>query len=282
MISENPERKGRARTSLRPFVLALLAVTLPHPSSLACTTVMAEKNGLVLAGHNEDLDKYNHRINFLPGSDRLYGCFYTSWGRDWPINGMNDQGLFLGDNSISGTGWKADDGKADFPGNSRLHILQTCATVSDVKKFFETYNVSLLKDLHFPVADRSGARMVVECANGKVNFIVEDTWYQISTNFLRTQYPGKEVPCGRFKSARETFEATQELSPALVRSILSATHQEGSAFTIYSCIFDLKARTIDLYFKHNFDKPLSFNLADEIQKGPHSLEMAAPFSAKKP
>jgi choloylglycine hydrolase len=263
-------------------ILALFLILVPAADGFACTSVMAAKNDMVLAGHNEDWSNSRHWVNFIPAGAGRFGCFFTSWESDWTIGGVNDQGLFLGDNSVSKTGWHADPAKLNFPGNPRLHILQTCATVADVRKFFETYNVLLLNELHFPFADRTGAAMVVEYAQGKVRFVTEKTWYQISTNFLRTDYPGIEVPCKRFQTAQQMFDSAGELSVPLIRSILSATHQEGNYPTVYSGIYDLKAGLIYVYRNHNFKKEMIFNLDDELKKGAHTVKLSKLFSVQPP
>ncbi|RPI76641.1 MAG: hypothetical protein EHM45_12315 [Desulfobacteraceae bacterium] len=262
--------------------LALILILLPAADELACTSMMATKNDMVLAGHNEDWNGSYHWINFIPAAEGRFGCFNITWGSSWVQGGMNDQGLFLGDNSVSGTGWRADPAKLDFPGNPRLHILQTCATVADVRKFFETYNVSLLKELRFPIADRSGAAMVVEYAQGSVRFVTEKTWYQVSTNFLRTNYPGSKVPCQRFRTAQRMLDSANELSAELIRSVLSATHQEGTYETVYSCIYDLKAGSINVYYSHNFENAVVFNLDDELKKGAHSVRLSELFKVESP
>jgi hypothetical protein len=261
-------------------ILALVMILVPAADGFACTTVMAAKNGMVLAGHNEDFNNPRTQINFLPAADGRFGCFYVSWENGWVLGGMNDQGLLIHDNGVTGTGWRADPAKPDFPGNPRLHILQTCATIADVRRFFETNNVPNLYEMRFPVVDRSGASMVVEYAQGSVRFITENTWYQLSTNFLRTEYPGAEVPCNRFRLARQIFDPAKELSVPLIRSILSATHQEGRFPTLFSCIYDLKAGLIYVYHFHNFEEVAVFNLAEELKKEPQSIALPGLFTVQ--
>lgn len=258
--------------------IQIFTILLPIPLSLsACTSVMASKNGMVLAGHNEDWNQSNHFIHFEPAAPNLFGCFYVSNGTSWVLCGINDQGLFLGDNSVRDTGWSPDPSKKEYLDNPRLQILQTCATVGDVRHFFETYDVSLLKGLRFPISDRSGASMVVEYAEGKVRFITENQWYQVSTNFLRTTYPGDNVPCNRFIKATQIFKSANELNVPLIHSILKETHQEGTYATKFSCIYDLKSKIIHLYYNHDFEHTIIFNLDEELNKGPHSFSIFGIF-----
>jgi hypothetical protein len=265
------------------LVTVLLAFLLPTARGLACTTLLATKDGVVLAGHNEDMPGSNHMVNFIPAASGHFGCCSISWGADWTVCGVNDQGLFLGDESLSRTGWSRDPAKADYPGNPRLEILQTCATVADVQRFFETHNISLLDELSFPIADRNGSSKIVEYANGKVQFVTEKTWYQVSTNFLRTLHPGDVVPSRRFYIAKNMLEDATELSVPLIRSVLSATHQEGiNVQTIFSCICDLKKGDIYLYFMHDFGKVIMFNLDEQLKKGHQSSKLPSLFGAQQP
>jgi hypothetical protein len=257
-------------------------ILLPAADGLSCTTVMAAKNGMVLAGHNEDWNNPYAQINFIPATAGRFGCFYVGWESGWVLGGMNEQGLLLHDNSVAATGWRADPAKQNFPGNPRLHILQTCATIADVRQFFDAYNVPLLNELRFPIADRSGASMVVEYAQGSVRFVTEKTWYQVSTNFLRTDYPGTEVPSDRFRLARQMLDSANELSVPLIRSVLSATHEEGNYPTVYSGIYDLKAGLIYVYRNHNFKKEMIFNLDEELKKGAHTVKLSKLFSVQPP
>ena len=261
-------------------ITALMTILMPTAKVSACTSLMAAKDGTVLAGHNEDWNGSNHRINFIPATSGHFGSFSISWGFDWTQGGMNDQGLFLGDNSVAETGWSADPAKSNFPGNPRLEILQTCATASDVKHFFETYNVTLLKILRFPVADRSGASMVVEYAKGKVPICYGKCMVPVSTNFLRTIYPGDTVPCWRFPLAMQMLGTAGQLNAELFRSVLSATHQEGATKTIYSCIYDLKEGLITLYYRYNYQKAIVFNLVEELKKGHQSIQLPSLFAMK--
>ncbi len=97
---------------------------------------------------------------------------------DMPVQGgMNDQGLFIDGNSPAPTGWKPDAGKPAFRGSVLMVLLGTCATCQDVKEFFGKLNVPALERARIPVADRSGASMVVEYGQGRVQFIRSDTWY---------------------------------------------------------------------------------------------------------
>lgn len=58
--------------------------------------------------------------------------------------------------------------------------------------------------------------------------------------------------------------------------VLAGTHQEGNSATQYSNIHDLTARVMYLYHFHNFEKVVRIDLAGELRKGPHKMEIRAP------
>jgi len=258
-------------------VSALALILLWVRPAPACTMVMAAKNGLVLAGNNEDWKNPNTRYTVVPAEAGRFGCLHFGFDDGFPQGGMNDRGLFIDANAVAPTGWKVDPKKTSISRHMILDILQTCATVNDVRAYFEKYNTSGLGQARFPVADREGRSMVVEFAQGAVRFVTEPAWFQVSTNFLRTDYPGTNVPCNRFRIAEKMMSAADTLDPALIRAVLSATHQEGDYPTQYSNIYDLKAGTVAVYLFHDFEKAVTLNLADELKKGAHSAELASLF-----
>ena len=69
------------------------------------------------------------------------------------------------------------------------------------------------------------------------------------------------------------------ISVDLFRRILAATHQEGPFPTQYSNVYDLRSRTMYMYFFHDYDHVVTVSLDDELKKGPHVLEIPKLFPA---
>ena len=65
-----------------------------------------------------------------------------------------------------------------------MFILGTCATCEDVKDFFEKYNVPGLERARFPIADRTGASMVVEYGQAAVQFVDNKTEKTFLTHYF--------------------------------------------------------------------------------------------------
>ena len=242
-----------------------------------CTIVMAARNGLVLAGNNEDRNHLKTIVTFIPPKDKYYGRIVFGYD-DAPMQGgMNDQGLFVDGNSLAPTGWKADPNKPMIAGNIIIVMLATCATCEDVKAFFEKSNFPVLEKARFPVADSSGASMVVEYGQGRVQFVRSDTWYQIATNFVMSNVKDGKYPCERYGTADTMLSESKELSPELVRKVLDAAHQEGTSLTVYSNIYDLKKGIIHIYNLRDFEEAVVMNLSEELKKGERRIELPALF-----
>lgn len=242
-----------------------------------CTIIMAARNGLVLAGNNEDRNHPETIVSFVPATEKYYGRIVFGYD-DSPIQGgMNDQGLFIDGNSLPPTGWQPDPGKPTFRGNVIMFILGTCATCEDVRDFFEKYNFPMLERARFPVADRSGASMVLEYGQGRTQFITSDIWYQIATNFVMSNVKDSNYPCRRYRTADKILSSTDELNLELIRKTLDET---GWSLTVYSNIYDLKKGIVYIYNRRNFDEVVVMDLAEELKKGQRRIDLPALFKSR--
>lgn len=265
---------------MKRFAILMFLVLLITPVHLArgCTIVMVAKGQWILVGNNEDWKNPKTKMWFIPAENGEYGRVCFGFDDMFAQGGMNDQGLFIDANALGSTGWKAAEGKPSFRGEIMDRILATCATVEDAIAFFEEYNVPSLRRARFPIADKTGASMVVEWAEGKVQYVKKTETYQIATNFVITNIKNEDYPCRRYKTARKMFEEEEKISIDLIRDILSATHAEGGYPTQYSNIFDLKTGDVYIYYLHDFDKVKKINLQTELEKGRKSYDLPEFFS----
>ena len=263
------------------FIITLAAIVLPVRPSFACTIVTMADGERVLIGNNEDWGDTRTKMWFYPAADGEYGRVCFGFTRDFgtPQGGINEKGLFLDANGLPPTGWRPDPNKPLFEDGINDYILAHCATVEDAVAFFKKYSV-YLGGGKFVIADASGASIVVEWANGADQMIRRTGFYQISTNFLQSSIiPGK-VTDDRYNIAEQIILRKKGVSIDVMRSILAATHQEWLTPTIYSYICDLKNLRVYLYNFHNFEEVFEFDLAAELKKGKHSLDIPTLFSVK--
>lgn len=258
------------------FVLCIFAGDTVY----SCTIVMAAKDGKVLAGNNEDWRNPNTKVWFIPAAKGEYGRICLGFDDGYAQGGMNDQGVFIDINALSPTGWQPAAGKPYFRGDIVDNILAECATVKDAITFFKKYNVPGLARWRAPIADKTGASVVIEWAKGRVQFVRKTGVYQVSTNFVITNFDEGAYPCSRYHIADKMFKKAKEISIDLIRAILSATHSEGRYPTLYSNICDLKRGEIYIYNFHHFEEVVTFNLAEELKKGKKTYDLPSLFSIK--
>ena len=68
---------------------------------------------------------------------------------------------------------------------------------------------------------------------------------------------------------------------AYFRDILNATHRENFvARTLYSNIYNLTNGLIYLYYLHDFDNEVVFNLSEELKRGCRYFELPSLFGKR--
>ncbi len=248
----------------------------------SCTIVMAARDGLVLAGNNEDRDHPQTIVTFVPATEEYHGRVVFGYD-DAPVQGgLNDQGLFIDGNALRPTGWRPDPDKPTMLMPVMTTILATCATCEDVEALFEKWNVRGLAQARFPVADRTGASMVVEYGRGKVRCVRSGTWYQIATNFVMSDIEDGNYPCWRYRTADKILSEAEALSLELVREALEKTRQAGRSRTVYSNIYDLKRGLIHVYNLGDFRTAVVLDLAEELKKGQRTIALSSLFGSQGP
>lgn len=256
-----------------------------------CTTVIKVKGPSVLAGFNLDYSNYVPKIWMIPASDGRYGRFCFGFDENFKIaeGGLNEKGLFIAVNALNeDAGWKADPGLPNWekwPGWYETGvpdgILAKCATVDEAIRVFKSYNLFTLNRVKFLVVDKSGASTVIEWSKDGLQFIERTNDYQISTNFISSNYEPGQYPCTRYKVAEQILSAgTDRVSVDLIRSVLSATHLEFQTPTVYSNVCDLGTGDILIYYFHNYEEVVKINLFQELKKGEARYAVESLFRVK--
>ena len=250
-----------------------------------CTVVAAVNDSGIIIGNNEDYTEPFTTVFVIPASGTKYGrlLFGFSFNDTTPgyCGGINEKGLFTDGNGIPNTGWKEEAGKESFSGNLESAVLAKYATVEEVITFFENYNVPNLQTGRWLVADKSGASVIIEWGQDKLQVLRRKGNYQIATNFVQSNYPEGEYPCVRYNIAENIFSRSNDITIDVVRRVLNDTHWEdyGGSYnvTLYSYMCDLNKGDIYVYNFHNYDNEVMLNIHEELKKGPHTYLLSSLF-----
>jgi tetratricopeptide (TPR) repeat protein len=244
------------------LALALIQAEYGH----ACTIAVSTDGKTVIAGNNEDYADPRTGLWFIPAENGSFGKVLWGYDRysDPYQGGMNDQGLFIDLNAISGTGWKSSPDRPDFAGDVFEHVLSHFSSLEEVVRFFESHDIDLGWVKYF-VADAYGESAIIEWLDGGLNIIRRDRPFQISTNYQSPLEPTEP----RYQIAEKILSQPGGPSVKQMRRVLSATAYDVNEIgqTLYSTICDLKQKTLYVYHFHNFEEVVTFDLADELKKG---------------
>jgi len=246
---------------------------------LACTAFIAYRGDTVFAGNNEDYINPLTKVWFEPRVHGKYGKVYFGrvyFGFDnfWSQGGMNDQGLFFDGFATRTKKIKNSIHKPKYPANLIDKVMAECATVNEVLRIFDRYNLQFMEKFMLMFADKTGDSIIIE---GDA-VVRKNGRYQIVTNFYQSEVKDGSYPCERYKIAMKMLEEHSDLSVDYFRQILAAVHTEGDFInTLYSNIYDLKRKRVYLYYFHNFENEVVIDLEDELKKGKHSYDLASLF-----
>jgi hypothetical protein len=112
------------------------------------------------------------------------------------------------------------------------------------------------------LADAAGDAAIVEGAA----VIRKEGPFLVVTNFRRSEDSFDRTLCPRYRIARDMLNGRPSIDRAHVRRILAATHSEGGFATLYSNIYDLRARRVYLYHFHNFEDEVVIDLAADLKR----------------
>lgn len=257
----------------------------------ACTVFCHGQDDTVLTGRNFDVpDTCKLAMQFVPAVGKTHGRVRCGRASDPCADGMNDQGLFVAVADVP-TPWKVVSHKLPADLNTFIDgVLANCASVEEAYAWCKRqptprlggwikgwsvgnrrhpllarYTFVTLQ--HVLVADHTGSSMVCEWVDGHFRTVRKTGRYQLMTNFLLS---APEWACRRFTAGTEILAAAEKPSIPTCIAVLKATAQD---ITKYSLACDLVAREIRVYVRRDFDHPRIVNLADELLKGRHEIEL---------
>ncbi|GMV94689.1 MAG: hypothetical protein AMXMBFR82_44670 [Candidatus Hydrogenedentota bacterium] len=253
---------------------------LTVPRAMCCTIFMAESDGAVLAGNNEDyyLDA-KPLMWVMPAKKEDHGriCFGFDEGMfsRFAQGGVNDAGLFF-DAAVTPPGPEPSrNGKIKAPSNMGDRMLADCATVEEAIAWLERRHLTLLRGSHLLLADAGGDAAVVELVEGEMRVFRKDGSCLAATNFSLANPGAGNYPCLRYALVTEVLGGDEATTVDSFTKILQAcaaprtpigdSGREGG--TLYSNVYDLTNQVIHLYRKGGFDDPIRIDVRAYLERG---------------
>ena len=187
---------------------------------------------------------------FGPAGAGSFGRVYFGFDDQHAQGGMNDQGLFFDGLGLDTTLTVDKAGKQPYAGNLVDKAVAECPTVECVVGLFARYYAVDAWHWQYMFGDATGESAIIE----PQAVIRQQGGYQVATNFYQSMTPPQRRNCPRYRTATEMLEAAEGLSPEFIRDVMDAVHQEGPAQTLYSNVYDLRARRVYLYHFHDYEQ----------------------------
>jgi penicillin V acylase-like amidase (Ntn superfamily) len=253
--------------------IAILAVTLLMAAfpAFPCTTFCLARDGEVLFGRNYDFEigqgyvMTNRRgvqkasmAGTLSWVSRYGSVTFNQWGREFPMDGMNEAGLVIALMWLEGSEYPRD-------GRPSLRVLEwiqyqldNYASVDELIAHAEETRISGGTPLHYLIADATGDAATIEYLGGR---LVVHTGASLPTAALTNdRYDSSVEYLGRFSGFGGTRSApsgtssldrfarasmlmrSSEASVDAAMSILERVAQPGG--TRWSVVYDARRREI--------------------------------------
>ncbi len=292
--------------SMKPFCNAVLLffILLSSMELAACSMYKITKHGCTLVGCNQDAWRTTTNIWFENARDDIkYGVCYTGsrkiGDRSYaPQSGMNDQGLVFSrltsyypkkDSHVS------NKKKVTNEVQYLKSVLQKCKSTEEVENFINRFDHSYFLEDVFIYVDKQGRYLVVEpyklIAGNEENYILGNFCPSITSNQnarRQTRYKNGQDFLDS-KNTDTSLNYCRTLSDTM--SVCRERHGDG---TLLTSIWNTQEGKVNLYFYHNFDSTVQFDIQEELSKGDHMisipeifpsnhefqnfLELATPFS----
>jgi hypothetical protein len=265
----------------------MLALVMHQNKNKACSMYKITVDGKTMVGCNHDAWLTTPKIWFENAKQyNEYGTVFTgsrqvSPNRTTPQSGMNTTGLVF--SRLSSFYPKQnkrfeDRRKISNEADYLSGILHRCATVKEVKKYIQQFDHSFFLNDVFIYIDSSGDYLIVE----PYNFIEGKNPNYVLANFCPSITSDKQArKLERYRNGSDFLKRHKAISSIDFSTALSDTmsvcRSRNGDGTLITSIFDTKEKVVGIYFYHNYDTIMQFNLTNELSKGDHMLNIAEIF-----
>lgn len=275
--------------NLPALILLLLAFQLSSLKLEACSMYKITAQGKTVVGCNHDAWFTTPKIWFEQAlTPEQFGAAFTgarevSGGRTTPQSGMNTAGLVFSrlssyypekTNPFKDRLAIADE--ADY----LKEILHQCASIQEVRKYIEAYDHSFFLNDVFIYIDSSGAYLIVE----PYEMIEGQDPNYVLANFCPSITDKSQArKLARYRNGEDFINAASVNTSLAYCTALSDTmsvcRTRNGDGTLITSIWDTEKKAVNLYFYHDYDTVLSFDLEQELARGDHSFDLPELFPA---
>lgn len=269
------------------LLLVSLVLTMYQNDMKACSMYKITLDGKTMVGCNHDAWLTTPKIWFENAKQyNAHGTVFTgsrqvSPNRTTPQSGMNTAGLVFSRLSSFYPKQKKrfkDRRNITNEADYLSEVLHRCATVKEVKKYIQQFDHSFFLNDVFIYIDRSGDYLIVEpyklIEGNNPNYVLANFCPSITNNQQARKL--ERYRNGRDFLKRHKASASIDFSTALSDTMSVCRSRNGDG-TLITSIFDTKEKVVSIYFYHNFDTLVQFNLTNELSKGDHMLNIAEIF-----
>ena len=257
-----------------------------------CSVFTLSLNDKVLFCGNLDHPNPDGYIRFWPESEEgyggmLHGYFAQIDEQSWIAfeGGMNEKGLSFDTNGLPDADMNPHPEKPYSWDNENIWylLLKKCSNVDDAINMARKFDFGNMMDFQVHVADSSGDAVVISPgANGELSFTRKEpgTKFLVSTNInnANPEHGYVKYPCRRHEiisGMLGKIENERDVNNDYLASVLDTVHFERATYnTIYSYICDLKKGLFYLYYFHQFNESVLFDLDKEVSAGDRTIKIA--------
>ncbi len=194
----------------------------------------------------------------------------TQLGIKMPYEGLNEQGLFVGQAMVRDTRNRPNIFHKRVRAPALIDkILRKCKTVEEAIKLASRRRILFGRSLGYPhihyfFVDASGASAVLEIFDGKLYIFHRTGNNQIVSNNYWAE--NREL-CPRYQIADSLFAKNNTPSTLFSIKVLEKISQ---SMTVWSNVYNLKKLKVYLRTDSDFSRIKALKLNDELSKGLHS------------
>lgn len=264
----------------RSSLLAALLLFTIVQYSFACTMYKITKDGKTIIGNNEDWISPNTQIWFENKDFGKYAVMYVGF-MDLAQGAINEAGLVADGFATSWQPVENSNGKTKISLDTAIvTAMQTMSTVEEVKAYYEKLDLSEMAGYQLVFVDRSGTYLIIE---GDEMIMGDDSEKTFSNFYYSKTSSIKEIQLPYYQKGVEFIDSTKsEVTFDYCSNVMKNMIQSDIAATQYSTIYDLAEMKVRVYYHHDFNEFIEFDLYEEFKKENYKVKMPDLFPDSSP